>query len=416
MPSNLLLTLLWANAAKPLIREQSMKTNVDVIVVGAGIVGQALALGLAKQSLKVAVVDKGPEPSFPALDADFSVRVSAISSASEQMLRALGAWQFIQRKQAYTHMQVWDKDGFGHIAFDASETNSKSEQGANLGHIIENEQLNAALQQALSQNTHGECVFDSNIQNMYANEDSAQVILENGRVIEGKLLVGADGANSSVRNAFGFKQTFWDYEHTAIVANVKTATAHQNTAKQAFTPYGPLAFLPMAEANTSSIVFSQQSEQAAELMAMSNAEFEKALRVAIDNQYGEVSLLSQRSAIPLRMRYARQWIDKRVALVGDAAHTIHPLAGQGANLGLADAQSLLSLVEAQPQQLGEFSQLRKYERWRKAEALKVIASMEGFKRLFDGQQPLKKFIRNTGLLAANKLPLVKQFFIQQASS
>lgn len=398
-----------------------MNTSVDVIIVGAGIVGQALALGFAKQSLSVAIVDKGPKPEFPSKNSDFSVRVSAISAASESMLSELGAWQHIQRSQPYTNMEVWDKDGFGHIAFDASELAASAPVNTlnnlnTLGTIVENEQLTAALQQALLEYPQVKCLFDTSVKHMQADESSAQLTLENDTILKAKLLLGADGANSSVRQAFDLKQTFWDYEHSAIVANVKTEHAHNNTAKQAFTPFGPLAFLPMPNAHTSSIVFSQHSEQASKLMAMDNENFEKALRVAIDNHYGALSLVSKRTAIPLRMRYARQWTKQRVALVGDAAHTIHPLAGQGANLGLADAQALLQLVSEKPEQLGSTTQLRKYERWRKAEALKVIASMEGFKRLFDGEQPLKKLIRNTGLVAANKLPLLKQFFMQQASS
>lgn len=393
-----------------------MKTNVDVIVVGAGIVGQALALGLAEQAISVAIIDKLPAPKLPQTSTDFSVRVSAISSASEAFLRHLGAWQFIQRKQAYTHMEVWDQDGFGHIDFDTSGQSNAFEGAASLGHIIENDQLTGALQKAIEQRNEISCLYEQSIQHMHADETGAQVLLKSGEMINAKLLVGADGANSQVRRAFGFKQTFWDYDHTAIVANVKTNQTHNNTAKQAFTPDGPLAFLPLADPNVCSIVFSQQSEKARELMALPNAEFEKALLVAINNQFGKLELLSERKALNLRMRYARTWVGNSVALVGDAAHTIHPLAGQGANLGLADVQSLLQIISQSPEQLGSLFQLKKYERWRKADALKVIASMEGFKRLFDGSDPLKKLVRNTGLFAANKLPFVKKFFIDQASS
>lgn len=393
-----------------------MKTNVDVIVVGAGIVGQALALGLAEQSLSVAIIDKAPTPKLPQNDAGFSARVSAISSASEAFLKRIGAWQLISRKQAYTQMEVWDQDGFGHIDFDANSQGKAFGEPASLGHIIENDQLTAALQKAIEQHSEISCLFEQSIQHMHADETGAQVLLKSGQMINSKLLVGADGANSQVRRNFGFKQTFWDYDHTAIVANVKTAQAHNNTAKQAFTPYGPLAFLPLAEPNTCSIVFSQQSEKAIELMALSNTEFEKALLVAINNEYGKLELLSERKALNLRMSYARTWVASSVALVGDAAHTIHPLAGQGANLGLADVQSLIHVISQSPEQLGSLFQLRKYERWRKAEAVKVIASMEGFKQLFDGSGPLKKLVRNTGLFAANKLTFIKKFFIEQASS
>lgn len=410
-----------------------MNKEFDVVIIGAGIVGQALALGLAQQSLLVALIDKGAIPVVAAIESsshdpsDFTSRVSALSVVSQNMLEALGAWQHIQRKQIYTHMEVWDQDGFGHIAFNADEIpqsvfnktsvqNGSAQAGQCLGHIIENDQINAALYTAIKEQANIQCFFDTHILSMQASDSSAQVVLENGQILQANLLVGADGANSRVREQFAFKQTFWDYDHSAIVANVVTQLPHNNTAKQAFTEFGPLAFLPLAHSHTSSIVFSQQSEQAAALLALPDDEFEQALLVAIDNHYGKVKLVTKRSSFPLRMRYARQWTRAHVALVGDAAHTIHPLAGQGANLGLADAQALLEIVADNPQRFGEATVLRKYERWRKAEAIKVIATMEGFKQLFDGNNPLKKLLRNSGLAAVNKLPLVKQFFIQQASS
>ncbi len=403
-----------------------MQHTYDVIIVGAGTIGQALALGLAEQSLSIAIVDRASALETPAFVADtrkilhadktaFSPRVSAISSASETLLTRLGAWDSISRMQAYTHMRVWDKDGFGAIAFDKSPA---------LGHIIENDVLNQALYQCLKKHSRVDCLFNTNILDMQANDKHASVILQAlnsqdgapgaSRTLHAKLLVGADGANSQVRQRFGFTHTFWDYDHSAIVANVTTEKPHYNTAMQAFTPFGPLAFLPLPDPHQSSIVFSQQSKQAKQLMALSQREFEKALQVAIDNHYGETTLNTQRMSFPLRMRYARKWTNPHVAIIGDAAHTIHPLAGQGANLGLADVDTLLTLIANCPEKLGEYSQLRQYERCRKAEALKVIATMQGFKTLFDGNHPLKKLVRNMGLLGADKLPGIKQFFIQQA--
>jgi 2-octaprenylphenol hydroxylase len=421
---------------------QNETKTYDVVIIGAGIVGQTLAIGLAKQALAVALVDASaaPQPikglaskatSKTQKNSVFAPRVSAISSASAALLKELGVWDKIARMQPYTHMHVWDTDGFGEIAFDVNSVPSLSvshnvnktdsaqhAQEKALGHIIENEVINYALYKQLSTFANVDCFFNASASDFTISDSGATLKVQQPDKTEfnakAKLLVGADGANSKVRTAFGFAHTFWDYDHHAIVANMSTEHAHNNTARQAFTPYGPLAFLPLPDAHQCSIVFSQQTQQAQALMALADEDFEKAVQVAINNHYGKVKLNTKRISFPLRMRYARQWSSKHVAIIGDAAHTIHPLAGQGANLGLADVETLLSIVAQHKSTLGETAMLRKYERCRKAQALKVIATMEGFKQLFDGHHPLKKLARNLGLLGANKLPGVKAFFIKQA--
>jgi 2-octaprenylphenol hydroxylase len=402
----------------------SLIKHADVVIVGAGIVGQTLALALAKTELSILMIDAQSELNI-APDQPHSPRVSAISAASQAQFEALGAWSHIERMQAYTHMQVWEQDGFGKIDFDHEDIGLKT-----LGHIIENDQLIAALYNRAQAHSNIEYLLGNKISQLnYADAQASehsdqhyQIQLDSGAMITAKLLVGADGANSYVRNTLGFKHTFWDYDHTAIVANIRTELPHHLCARQVFTPYGPLAFLPLGDASESdtqlcSIVWSQTTEQAETLIAMDESQFCKALAVAIDMQLGRCELVTERFNYPLRMRYARQWVDDSVALVGDAAHTIHPLAGQGANLGIADAIAFADNIQrsiAAGKVFYSKAQLRKYERQRKAEAQKVIATMEGFKRLFDGNDPIKKLIRNLGLSAADKLNPVKQFFIQQA--
>lgn len=401
-----------------------MTKKYDVIIVGAGIVGQSLAIGLAKQSLTVALVDAADAPQAIRSDTTketqvaYGARVSAISSASKALLTRLDVWQYIERMQPYTHMHVWDTDGFGDIAFDIDSLTATGESEEALGYIIENDIMNFALFQQISTQASIDCFFNTQLSELQTNDTHASARFEQAGkasfIAHSKLLVGADGANSNVRRSFDFAQTFWDYDHHAIVANVTTEIAHHKTARQAFTPFGPLAFLPLPDVHQSSIVFSQQSQQAQALMAMPEDEFEKSLQVAINNHYGKVSLNTKRFSFPLRMRYAKQWTCKHVAIMGDAAHTIHPLAGQGANLGLADVETMLDIIAQHKNQIGEVTMLRKYERCRKAEAIKVIATMEGFKRLFDGQNPFKKLLRNVGLLGADKFPAIKAFFIKQA--
>jgi 2-octaprenylphenol hydroxylase len=243
------------------------------------------------------------------------------------------------------------------------------------------------------------------------------VMFDNNDALSCRLLIGADGANSFVRQQAGFPITFKDYEHTAIVANIKTALPHENVARQAFTPTGPLALLPMAEPNVCSIVWSQTPDAAAKLAAMSDSDFCNALTAASNSILGTTALETQRSAFPLTMRYAREWAKNGIALVGDAAHTIHPLAGQGANLGMQDALALAELLiqlSNEGSDIGLHKKLRPYERSRKTEAMKMIAAMDGFKLLFDGNDPLKKLIRGVGLAATDKVGAIKQAFVSHA--
>lgn len=384
--------------------------TTDIAIVGAGITGQTLALALAQYDFSVAIIDANEIGQD--IGSEFSPRVSAISKASQKIFERLDVWQNIQRMQAYTDMQVWEDQAFGRINFSSAESKL-----ANLGHIIENSCLTQALFEA-SQKIERIQIFASHKITSINRSNEQQIInLDNGNVIAAKLIVGADGGNSLVRRTAGFALTFWDYDHIAIVANVRTELAHDSVARQAFTPSGPLAFLPLSDANTCSIVWSQDTQKAQSLLRLSEDEFCKALQVALDNQLGKCELLSPRFSYPLKMQYAQQWVDNGIALVGDSAHTIHPLAGQGANLGILDAAALA-------QELGRLRKadkafytkraLRPYERWRKAEAAKVVATMEGFKRLFSGNDPVLKLARNIGLSAANSMSPIKSFFIEQA--
>jgi 2-octaprenylphenol hydroxylase len=387
-----------------------VKTNYDIVIVGAGITGQTLALALAQHDFSIAIIDATDISQD--IGNEFSPRVSAISKVSQRIFERLDAWQNIERMQAYTCMQVWEDQGFGRIKFSASD--SKVE---NLGHIIENTCLSQALFKTSQQRDQIQLFPGQKITAINCSDEQQFIHLDNGNMITAKLIVGADGGNSFIRRSANFSLTFWDYDQTAIVANVRTELAHELIARQAFTPAGPLALLPLSDPKVCSIVWSQDTGEAQRLLGLSDLEFCKALQVASDNQLGRCELLTQRFNYPLKMQYAQQWADNGIVLVGDAAHTIHPLAGQGANLGVLD-------VAALAQELGRLKQagkafhtkraLRPYERWRKAEAAKVVATMEGFKRLFSGKDPALKLVRNLGLASANSISPIKSFFIEQA--
>mgnify|MGYP003655144127 FL=1 len=383
----------------------------DVAIVGGGMVGLATAIGLANADLNVVVIDAG---TTQAVSGEPKLRVSAINKASQQLLENLGAWQYLDnsRVSPYQKMLVWDKDGLGKIEFDA---HSISE--AYLGSIIENDAISYALAKRASEISNITHIENQRLERVAFGEREAWLTLANGDNVSAAVVVAADGANSWVRQQCSIPLTFWDYGHHAIVATVRTELAHDATARQAFLPGGPLAMLPLYDDNLCSIVWSVSPDQAEQLLALDEIEFGKALTAALDGRLGMCQVISERQSFPLRMRYARHFARHRLVLAGDAAHTIHPLAGQGVNLGFLDAASIIETfteLHEQGKDLGEYSHLRALERWRKAEAMEMIATMEGFKRLFAGSNPLKKAMRDIGLTLVDNVAGLKTVFIKQA--
>ncbi|MEZ8316195.1 FAD-dependent 2-octaprenylphenol hydroxylase [Vibrio splendidus] len=389
-----------------------MMQSVDIAIVGGGMVGLALAAALKDSDLRIAVIEgRAPSEGLSKLP---DVRVSALSRSSEVILRNLGAWQGIEQRRAapYQAMEVWEQDSFARIEFDSTRLAQP-----NLGHIVENRVIQLALLDQVKKQDNVSLYMPATCKTMAIGESEAWLTLDNGQALTTKLVVGADGANSWVRKQQDIPLTHWDYGHSAIVANIKTTEQHHSVARQIFTPQGPLAFLPMQPSHMSSIVWSTEPNRAEKLVSMSDADFNKQLTAEFDSKLGLCEVVGERFAFPLRMRYARDFAVERVALVGDAAHTIHPLAGQGVNLGLLDAASLaqeLLTLWAAGEDIGTKRNLRGYERWRKAEAAKMIASMQGFKDLFEGDNPAKKLIRGIGMKLAGQLPGAKDEIMKRA--
>ncbi|MBL4262115.1 FAD-dependent 2-octaprenylphenol hydroxylase [Vibrio fluvialis] len=389
-----------------------MMQSVDIAIVGGGMVGLALAAAFKNTDLRIAVIEgKLPQEGLSELP---DVRVSALSRSSEIILQNLNAWQGIKARRAapYTAMEVWEQDSFARIEFSANSLTQP-----NLGHIVENRVIQLALLEQVKQQSNVSLYMPASCQSLAIGESEAWLTLSNGQSLTAKLVVGADGANSWVRKQQDIPLTHWDYGHSAVVANVRTTEPHGSVARQIFTPQGPLAFLPMGNSHMSSIVWSTDPNRAERLVAMDASEFNKALTAEFDVKLGVCEVVGERHAFPLKMRYARDFVVERVALVGDAAHTIHPLAGQGVNLGLLDAASLAQEVMAlwhQGQDIGSKRNLRGYERWRKAEAAKMIATMQGFKDLFAGNNPAKKLIRGIGMRLAGQLPGAKDEIMKHA--
>ncbi|MGB0859949.1 MAG: FAD-dependent oxidoreductase [Pseudoalteromonas spongiae] len=384
--------------------------QVQAIVVGGGCIGLSAALGLANLGKKVLLIDAGKPAQ---VDSDeFGLRVSAISKASQALFEKLGIWQGIeaQRLAAYTNMDVRDKDSIGRIHFASNELDLSE-----LGHIVENEVIRQALITQCEKNDNLEILFETPYSSIHQTDEQVLVTLASGEPVMAELLIACDGANSAIRSQFKMPITFWDYDHHAIVATVKSQVPHVNTARQVFLPTGPLAFLPLPEQNTHSIVWSTSPEHAKQLLAMEEGEFNKALTAAFDSELGLCRVNSQRLSFPLKMRYARKWVENRVMLMGDAAHTIHPLAGLGMNLGLKDVAKLLQLVaDDQSSVFANGKLLRQYEMARKADAQTHIAMMQGLKELFEGSNPVKKLIRGIGLNVVDAAKPIKHLFAEKA--
>lgn len=388
-----------------------MMQSYDLTIVGGGMVGLTLAASLANSALSIALIETKERPILAEEPAD---RVSAISFASRQIFENLNVWQHLnsQRITAYDRMQVWDKDSFGKIEFSAEQV----EQPA-LGYIIENDNIQLALLDTVQKQNNVSFYSPDHLNNIVFGEGEAWLTLDSGRTLTSKLVVGADGANSWLRKKASIPLFSWDYNHHALVATVKTDLPHAHCARQIFTPDGPLAFLPLFEKNLCSIVWSVPPERAKQLTALTAIEFNKQLSRSFDNRLGMCELQSERFCFPLSMRYARDFAKHRVALIGDAAHTIHPLAGQGVNLGLLDAVSLGQIIEHNikaEKDIGLYQNLRYFERWRKTEATQMIASMELLKQLFAGDNPFQKTFRDLALVVADQVFPLKKQFIKQA--
>ncbi|MGO1296556.1 MAG: FAD-dependent 2-octaprenylphenol hydroxylase [Vibrio sp.] len=389
-----------------------MMQSVDIAIVGGGMVGLALAAAFKHTDLRVAVIE-GKEPNAEMGDMP-DVRVSALSRSTEMILRNLNAWDGVMARRAapYQAMEVWEQDSFARIEFSAEQMIQ-----SNLGHIVENRVIQLSLLEQVKTQANVSLYMPATVQSLAMGEREAWLSLDDGQAITAKLVVGADGANSWVRKQLDIPLTHWDYGHSAVVTNVRTSSAHDSVARQIFTPGGPLAFLPFADPHLSSIVWSTDPVRAERLIEMSDAQFNKALTAEFDARLGVCEVTAERQAFPLKMRYARDFVVERVALVGDAAHTIHPLAGQGVNLGLLDAASLAQEVIAiwqNGQDIGAKRHLREYERWRKAEAAKMITAMQGFKDLFEGNNPAKKLIRGLGMRLVGQLPGAKDEIMKRA--
>lgn len=382
--------------------------SLDVLVIGGGVVGLSAAVAMAARGFKTAVMDAG---SLKILSTDKNTRVYAINGASQALLTRLGVWELLAPDviSPYRGMHVWDASNHAEITFDARDAAK-----AQLGVILEEMPLRAAL---LKRAEALGVLLISDTRVMACVEEAAgmRVTGDDGAVFQVKLLMVADGANSSTRELLGVALTTWPYDHEALVATVQTEKPHQEIAYQVFTSDGPLAFLPLHDPHQCSIVWSQPPERTQALMTLEQKDFDTALTQAFEDKLGVVTLQSTRVSFPLHMRHVQQYSSKNWLLMGDAAHTIHPLAGLGLNVGLADLTSWLALLDEQG--CGAWSErlLAAYQRERKHEVWSVIALMQGIKALFGASLTPIGVLRGLGMRAWNRFSPLKRMLVKYAS-
>jgi 2-polyprenylphenol 6-hydroxylase len=388
-----------------------MTDILDVLIVGGGPVGAGMGALLARgvgqgaaTPFRVAILEPH-RPEAPSLAAPIDSRVVAISRSSERILQGAGAWDAVGgvRSSAYERMRIWHESVAPNspdvLTFDAADVGEP-----NLGYIVENRLLQTALLDAFAQ--AGGHIEPAQLVSLHIGAEGVTVETTGGKLVA-RLVIGADGAQSAVRQTVGLTADHSDYLQTAIVATVATEQSHQKTAWQRFMRDGTLAFLPLVD-GASSIVWSADNAVAEGLLKSSLTEFEAALHRASDGALGVIRLASERASFPLQRLAAHHYAAQRVALIGDAAHVVHPLAGQGVNLGLLDAAAL---TREDP---GALRVLRRYERWRKSEVAFMGTAIDAFDRLLaHGRGPLSRLAQR-GLGWVNRSQELKRFFIARA--
>lgn len=390
-----------------------MNTDYDLIIAGGGMVGSALACALGEADMKIALLEGAPlERVRPGEDLD--MRVSAINRASQRIFAAVGAWDGMTawRVSPFRDMRVWDATGFGRIHFDSATLGEPL-----LGWIVENRVIQFALLERARHLPAVDLLCPAALETAQPLAATGwRVWLNDGRELTARLLVGADGAQSKVRQLAEIDTGGWGYDQKAVVANARAAEPHQETAWQRFLPTGPLAFLPLHDGRCS-IVWSTTPEQADALLALDEPAFAEALAEAFDRRLGSIVEVGPRGAFPLRLQHARAYVKPGLALIGDAAHVVHPLAGQGVNLGLLDAATLAEVVLdalAAGQDFASFKTLRRYERRRKGDNLLMLGIMDGFKRLFGASLPPVGLLRNVGLNLTDAITPLKNLIARRA--
>lgn len=383
-----------------------MNKQYDIIIIGAGVAGLSLAGLLKDLPLSILIVDKRPVPK-KIINVDLMQR--AVNATSQEVFEDIGVWSRLTHG-AYGTMFVWD--GESDIQFKAREAGKDV-----LGHIVSYCELHLALYEKLNTEKNVTLMFDTNPER-FLQLGKKNMLQVSGKQFVANLIVGADGKQSWLRESLGVPCKTKFYMESALVANVKTTLSHQATAWQRFLQTGPLAFLPLADAHRSSIVWTNEASETARLFALDDEAFLGELNKVFENKLGQITEVSKRAAFPLSMQHAAQYVGEGWALLGDAAHVVHPLAGLGLNVGMRDVRCLAGLIKvatSRQQSIGDLALLRRYEREQRSKNKKMLIAVDQIHQLFQTPKPLIARLRRTGLDIADKSSVLKKFFANQVS-
>ena len=393
-----------------------MNYDTDILIVGGGLIGSALPIALASVGFNVIVIDQQSNRLKKARN--FDGRAYALSHASGRMLKVLGIWDYIhENTQPILDIKVSDgRAGEGasdwHVHFDHQEL----EEGP-MGHLLEDRYLRAALRDVILETPQIKYLSDTEVVSQAVDALGSTVTLMDGRNLRARVLIGCDGRSSQVATRAGIDRSGWKYNQTALVCAISHKQPHNGVAHQFFTPSGPLAILPLPN-NKCSIVWTEAASRAKHINVMDDAEYLKALTPFIGDFLGKIELVGDRFSYPLSLSLAENFVLDRIALVGDAAHGIHPLAGQGLNLGLKDIATLtevLAIAQRRGEDIGARPVLERYQQWRRFDTSAMAAATDGLNRLFSNDNPILRIARDIGLASVNSNPSLRRGFMRHAA-
>ena len=388
----------------------------DLIIVGGGLNGPALALATAQAGFRVTIIDSLAIDTRK--DPAFDGRSYALALASMRLLRGIGVWNAIKdHAQPMLEIKVTDgRIGEGPSPWMMHFDHAEIEEGP-MGYMVEDRHLRRAFLDAMAADDRITQLAEETVVAQRTDASGLAVTLASGKVVHGRLLIGSDGRKSGTATRAGIKRTGWGYGQTAVVCAVAHGKPHGGIAHQFFMPAGPLAILPLTESR-SSIVWSETDDRAAELMSMSDTDFLEALRPAFGSFLGQISLTGARFSYPLGLTLANSFIADRMALIGDAAHGVHPIAGQGLNAGLRDVAALADVLEtarARGEDIGGAQALARYQEWRRFDKATLALATDTFNRLFSNDNPLVRAARDLGMGVVNAAPTLRRGFMRRAA-
>ncbi len=383
--------------------------KADVLIVGGGLNGMPMAIALASAGLKTVVIDRDdPEKQ---IDAKFDGRVSAIAHCSVNLFKSIGLWDHIEDKQPMLDIRITDGPSKLFLHYDHKQLGDEP-----FGYMVENRVTRKAIRSRASELDNLILLAPDTLSSLERDQHKVTATTNAGENITARMVIGADGRNSHIQKQAGLKSVGWDYDQSGIVCTVAHQHPHNGVAQERFLSPGPFAILPMT-GNRSSLVWTEKRAVAANMMALEDADFLNEMKTRFGDYLGELEIVGPRWSYPLSLHQSESYISERLALIGDAAHGMHPIAGQGLNLGLRDVAALAECIVDAARlglDIGNATTLESYQRWRRFDGIALLAVTDGLNRLFVNDLPPVTLARDLGLGAVNKMPNLKGLFMEHA--